>query len=216
MKRRILLRAVAALGTGTVAGLQSAVGHAQAFPARQVRMITPFPPGSGPDAALRLISAHLSKAWNEPVVVDNKPGGNGFIAVSTFQQGNPDGHDLIELDNSHITTHPRIFRNLPYQVGRLHAPGYDPAHLVFRRRGSRQPLQDGRRHRCRSEGRPWNRQLRLLVHWKPRPSRRAALTRADRHTDDTYSLSRLWSAVHGRGQQGTRLGVWERSECGRS
>jgi tripartite-type tricarboxylate transporter receptor subunit TctC len=121
MKRRYALKILASAGTAAVA-LPFSSSLAQSFPARPVRVVTPFPPGAGPDAALRLISDQLSRKWNQPVIVDNKPGGNGFIAVSAFKQGSADGYELIELDSSHTTTHPSTFRNLPYNVATDFAP----------------------------------------------------------------------------------------------
>jgi tripartite-type tricarboxylate transporter receptor subunit TctC len=120
--RRSTLRA---LGSLSVAALLPATrtSFAQAnFPTRPVRVITPFPPGAGPDAALRILSEQLAKKWNQAVVVENKPGGNGFIAVNAFKQASADGHDLIQLDNSHTTTHPTTFSKLPYDVERDFAP----------------------------------------------------------------------------------------------
>jgi tripartite-type tricarboxylate transporter receptor subunit TctC len=121
MKRRFALKVLAGAGGAAVA-LPFSSSLAQGFPAKPVRIITPFPPGAGPDAALRLISDQLSRKWSQPVVVDNKPGGNGFIAVAAFKQGSADGYDLIELDSSHITTHPSTFRSLPYNVTTDFAP----------------------------------------------------------------------------------------------
>jgi tripartite-type tricarboxylate transporter receptor subunit TctC len=121
MKRRSALKILAGAGTAAIT-LPFSSGLAQSFPARPVRVVTPFPPGAGPDAALRLISDQLSRKWNQPVIVDNKPGGNGFIAVGSFKQGSAEGYDLIELDNSHVTTHPSTFRNLPYNVTADFAP----------------------------------------------------------------------------------------------
>jgi tripartite-type tricarboxylate transporter receptor subunit TctC len=122
MKRRVALK-VLLTGAGTAAiGLPLSSALAQTFPAKPVRMVTPFPPGAGPDAALRLISDQLSRKWNQPVIVDNKPGANGFIAVATFKQGSADGYTLIELDSSHITTHPTTFHSLPYNVAADFAP----------------------------------------------------------------------------------------------
>ena len=121
MKRRFALKILAGAGTAAIA-LPGSSGLAQTFPSKAVRVVTPFPPGAGPDAALRLISDQLSRKWNQPVIVDNKPGGNGFIAVSAFKQGSADGYELIELDSSHITTHPTTFRNLPYNVATDFAP----------------------------------------------------------------------------------------------
>ena len=71
---------------------------------------------------MRVLSDQLGRKWNQPLLVDNRPGGNGFIAVAALKQGGADGYDLIELDNSHITTHPHVFSSLPYDVARDFAP----------------------------------------------------------------------------------------------
>jgi tripartite-type tricarboxylate transporter receptor subunit TctC len=87
---------------------------AQNFPTKPVRIITPFPVGSGPEGVLRLLAEKLSRTWGQPVVVENKPGGNGFIAIDAFKRGAIDGHDLIQLDNVHLSAYPHLFKRLPY------------------------------------------------------------------------------------------------------
>jgi tripartite-type tricarboxylate transporter receptor subunit TctC len=104
---------VAAIGTLTLCCLSI---HAQDFPSKSVRIITPFPVGSGPDGVLRLVSEKLSRTWGKPVVVENKPGGNGFIAIDAFKRGATDGHDLIQLDSVHLTAYPHLFKKLPYDI----------------------------------------------------------------------------------------------------
>jgi tripartite-type tricarboxylate transporter receptor subunit TctC len=94
--------------------LLPAVAQAQEFPTRPVRIITPFPVGSGPEGVVRLVADKLSRQWGQPVVVENKPGGNGFIAIDVFKRGAPDGHDLIQLDNVHLSAYPHLFKRLPY------------------------------------------------------------------------------------------------------
>jgi tripartite-type tricarboxylate transporter receptor subunit TctC len=95
-------------------GVFSATLHAQSFPTRPVRIITPFPAGSGPEVSLRLVAEKLSRQWGQPVVVENRPGGNGFIAIDTFKRGATDGHDLIQLDSVHLSAYPHLFKKLPY------------------------------------------------------------------------------------------------------
>jgi tripartite-type tricarboxylate transporter receptor subunit TctC len=112
MFRRRVLQALAMV-TLAVAAVGAA---AQAFPAKPVRVITPFPAGSGPDAALRVIGEQLGRKWGQPVVVDNKPGGNGFIAVAAFKSAPADQHTLLLIDSNHATTHPHTFAKLPYDV----------------------------------------------------------------------------------------------------
>jgi tripartite-type tricarboxylate transporter receptor subunit TctC len=90
--------------------------HAQDFPTKPVRILTPFPVGSGPEGLLRLVAEKLSRTWGKPVVVENKPGGNGFIAIDTFKRGATDGHDLIQLDGVHLSAYPHMFKKLPYDA----------------------------------------------------------------------------------------------------
>jgi tripartite-type tricarboxylate transporter receptor subunit TctC len=90
--------------------------HAQEFPTKPVRILTPFPVGSGPEGVLRLLADKLSRTWGKPVVVENKPGGNGFIAIDTFKRGATDGHDLIQLDSVHLSAYPHLFKKLPYDA----------------------------------------------------------------------------------------------------
>ena len=95
-------------------GIFSNAIHAQSFPTKPVRIITPFPAGSGPEVSLRLVAEKLSRQWGQPVVVENRPGGNGFIAIDTFKRGATDGHDLIQLDSVHLSAYPHLFKKLPY------------------------------------------------------------------------------------------------------
>jgi tripartite-type tricarboxylate transporter receptor subunit TctC len=110
-KRQLL----AALAVGALA-LCAPSAQAQDFPTKPVRIITPFPVGSGPEGLLRLVADKLSRTWGKPVVVENKPGGNGFIAIDTFKRGVTDGHDLIQLDGVHLSAYPHLFKKLPYDA----------------------------------------------------------------------------------------------------
>lgn len=96
--------------------LCSTAVQAQDFPTKPVRILTPFPVGSGPEGLLRLVADKLSRTWGKPVVVENKPGGNGFIAIDTFKRGATDGHDLILLDGVHLSAYPHLFKKLPYDA----------------------------------------------------------------------------------------------------
>lgn len=87
MKRKIMaLAAMAALCTSAVA---------QDYPERTVRMLVPFAPGGVVDIAARLVSEQLSSMWGQSVVVENRPGGNGFIATSAAARANADGYTLL-------------------------------------------------------------------------------------------------------------------------
>ncbi|MGI4779357.1 MAG: Bug family tripartite tricarboxylate transporter substrate binding protein [Janthinobacterium lividum] len=102
------------MALATAAAPVGAQSQAQGFPGKPVRLITPFPVGGGPDGVARLVADKLSRAWGQPVVVDNRPGGNGFIAIDAFKRGAKDGTDLIVLDNVHLSAYPSLFKKLPY------------------------------------------------------------------------------------------------------
>jgi tripartite-type tricarboxylate transporter receptor subunit TctC len=87
---------------------------ASAWPAKTVRIVTPFPSGAGPEVIARVLAEKLGKLWGTQVIIDNRPGGNGFIAITAFKQGDKNGYDLVQLDNVHLTAYPYLFRNLPY------------------------------------------------------------------------------------------------------
>jgi tripartite-type tricarboxylate transporter receptor subunit TctC len=108
-----------ALAASLVLGLTATLAaHAQTFPTKPVRLITPFPVGSGPEGVARLVADKLSRAWGQPVTVENRPGGNGFIAIDAFKRGATDGHDLIQLDNVHLSAYPHLFKKLPYDAAK--------------------------------------------------------------------------------------------------
>jgi len=97
-----------------VAALFPALVLAQAFPARTVRITTPYSSGVGPDLFTRSLAELLQKEWGQPVIVEAKPGGNGFIAIDALKKAAPDGHELLVLADSHLTINPSLFKNVPY------------------------------------------------------------------------------------------------------
>lgn len=111
------LALAAALACATTAHAQGAAADA-AWPTKPVRLISPYPVGGGPDGVARLLADKLSRKWGKPVVVENRPGGNGFIAIDAFKPGAKDGHDLIQLDSVHLAAYPYMFKKLPYDAGK--------------------------------------------------------------------------------------------------
>lgn len=88
--------------------------QAQSFPSRPVKLVTPYSTGIGPDLYARALAEILQKEWGQGVVVEAKPGGNGFIAVEQVKKAQPDGHELLIFANSHLTINPALFKNVPY------------------------------------------------------------------------------------------------------
>uniref|UniRef100_UPI003F496B13 Bug family tripartite tricarboxylate transporter substrate binding protein n=1 Tax=Cupriavidus yeoncheonensis TaxID=1462994 RepID=UPI003F496B13 len=96
--------------------------HADAFPSRTIRLISPFPAGSGPDAVSRLLGERLGKAWGQPVIVDPRPGGNGFIAMEAGRRAPATGHELVVADVGHLAINPGLFKKMPYDPRRDFVP----------------------------------------------------------------------------------------------
>ncbi|HSV51875.1 MAG TPA: tripartite tricarboxylate transporter substrate binding protein [Burkholderiaceae bacterium] len=126
--RRDIIMAGAMAGLGGTAALAVLPVQAQTFLSRPVRVITPFPPGSGPDAAMRVVGEQLARKWGQPVVVDNRPGGNGFIATSAFKTAPADDHTLLLIDSNHATMHPHTFARLPYDLEK----DFQPLAMILR------------------------------------------------------------------------------------
>jgi tripartite-type tricarboxylate transporter receptor subunit TctC len=71
------------------------IAKAQAWPARVVRLLVGFPPGGGADATTRIVASRLSEMWGQQVVVENKPGVGGNIALDTAAHATPDGYTMV-------------------------------------------------------------------------------------------------------------------------
>lgn len=87
---------------------------AQAYPARTVRILAPYSPGSGPDTTLRLLTERLTAGWGQQVLVENRPGANGILAVEALKKSAPDGYTLGLSDNAQMTINPYLYSNLSY------------------------------------------------------------------------------------------------------
>jgi tripartite-type tricarboxylate transporter receptor subunit TctC len=87
---------------------------AQEFPTKTVRITMPHSSGVAPSIFMRLIAEKLSAAWGRQVVVENRPGASGFIAIESVRNAARDGHELLAVANSHMTINPSLYRKLPY------------------------------------------------------------------------------------------------------
>ena len=106
-----LIAASAALVQGAL--LASSSYAADAWPTRPVRFIITLGPGSGVDIGARLFADKLSAKWGQPVVVDNRPGGDGIVAITSFISAHDD-HTLLVSPVSSFTAHPYFHEKLPY------------------------------------------------------------------------------------------------------
>jgi tripartite-type tricarboxylate transporter receptor subunit TctC len=90
---------------------------AQNYPQRAVRLILPFGPAAGTDITARMLAERLAMRWGKPVVVDNRPGGDGMVAINAFTGANDD-HTLLLGPTSTFTAHPYTHDKLPYDPER--------------------------------------------------------------------------------------------------
>lgn len=90
------------------------MGQGQSWPQRPVRFILTLAPGSGTDIGTRLLSEGLSKRWGQPVVVENRPGGDAIVAIHAFLGADTD-HVLLASPVSSLTAHPYVLEHVPYK-----------------------------------------------------------------------------------------------------
>lgn len=98
----------------TFGSLLLTAAQAQDFPSRAIRFVVPFPPGSGTDTSARYFAKKLTEATGQTVVVDNKPGANGFIAVRAVLSASADGYTVFVGSNSTLAVNAALFKTLPY------------------------------------------------------------------------------------------------------
>lgn len=111
--RRVALAAMVAMGEALVVG--TALAQSEVFPAKPVRIIVPFPPGGATDALARQIAEQLQRKWGQPVVVENKPGGNTMLGTDVVAKAAPDGHTLGIVTGSHVIN-PLLTSKMPYDT----------------------------------------------------------------------------------------------------
>ena len=114
-------QALIALAAACAAGA-SGRAFAQPWPARPLRMVVPFPPGSSPDLIARILTEKLAAALGQPVVVENRPGAGGNIGTGMVARAAPDGYTLLFTINGPLVTAPTLSRNLNYDPFRQLAP----------------------------------------------------------------------------------------------
>ena len=80
---------------------------------RTVKFIVPFGPGAGADIGGRLFAERLQKIWNQPVVIENRPGGDSIVAINAFLSANDD-HTFLFGPSGNFTVHPFVYSKLSY------------------------------------------------------------------------------------------------------
>lgn len=110
--RTVLLACLAGTALGAVA---------QSYPTRPVRLIIPFPPGGTLDTVGRMLAQKLGEQMGQPLVVENKPGGNGTIGAEAVAKAHPDGYTLL-FNASTFVSAPMTMKSVPYGIVKDFAP----------------------------------------------------------------------------------------------
>ena len=92
----------------------------QAYPSKPIRMISPYAAGGSTSVAARLIGQQLTERWGQSMILDNRPGGNGFIGGEALVKAAPDGYTLMVITSTYIMT--PLLITAPYDAIRDVAP----------------------------------------------------------------------------------------------
>lgn len=101
------------------AAAATCIAQAQPWPAKNVSIIVPYPPGSGPDVLARALAERLSTTTGKPVIVDNRAGANAIIGSEAVAKAAPDGHTLLLVDRLTLSVNPLLYSRLPYSPQQL-------------------------------------------------------------------------------------------------
>jgi tripartite-type tricarboxylate transporter receptor subunit TctC len=110
----LALLALAAVAAPDAAHAQG-TSDAASYPARTVRIIVPFPPGGPADTIARLVGQRMGEDWGQPVVIDNRAGGNTTIGAVAAARAAPDGHTLLAAMDTTMVLNPLLTAALPYR-----------------------------------------------------------------------------------------------------
>ena len=113
-RRKTLLAGAALLAQSFVGGAASA----DEYPSKPIRVIVPFAPGGVVDVTARILTLKMTERLGWNFIVKNKPGGNGFIAVTQAAKSQPDGYTLLTAHTGEFAVNPALFPNVPYDLDR--------------------------------------------------------------------------------------------------
>jgi tripartite-type tricarboxylate transporter receptor subunit TctC len=109
---------IRALITGLIALVVCAAAGAQEFPRKPIRVLVPYAPGGVVDTTTRIVTNKITERLGWQFVVDNRPGGNGFIAVGIAAKGAPDGYTILSAHTGEFAVSPFVFKGVPFELDR--------------------------------------------------------------------------------------------------
>src|SRR5882672_11532758 len=96
--------------------------QSQDYPNKPIRVLVPFAPGGAVDTAARVLAQAMQQRVNWQFVIENRPGGNGFIATTAVAKAAPDGYTLLMAHTGEFAVNPVLFDNVPYELERDFVP----------------------------------------------------------------------------------------------
>ena len=105
-------------GAALAAASLSVPAFGQPYPSRPVKIVVSFPPGTTPDTVARVVAPKLQESLGQPVVVENRAGAGGNVAVDAVAKSAPDGYTLVVSTNAALATNKVLYDNLPYDPER--------------------------------------------------------------------------------------------------
>ncbi len=127
MKRHFLLALVLlALAAFAVSAGVTSIAAAVVYPARQITLIAPWPPGGAVDALCRALAPYLADRLGKPVVVENRPGAGSVIGTAAGAKSTPDGYTLVMAGSGSLAISATMYRKLPYDP----VSDFEPVGLV--------------------------------------------------------------------------------------
>ena len=106
------------LTTGVATMFLCAAAAAQEYPTKPIRVLVPYAPGGVVDTTTRIVTNKISERLGWQFVVDNRPGGNGFIAVGIAAKGAPDGYTVLSAHTGEFAVSPFVFKGVPFELDR--------------------------------------------------------------------------------------------------
>jgi len=151
---RLTRRTFAAWAVAATPTLGS-LAQAQAWPAKPIRWVVPYPAGGGSDFLARTVGQQLAAQTGQQVIVDNKPGANTAIAAADVARAAPDGYTILSADNGTLVFNTALYSKLSYNPDKELLPvtlmGRFPMVLVV---GAQSDLKDAREFVARAKARP--------------------------------------------------------------
>src|SRR5256885_7352049 len=102
--------------------LAATAAHGQDYPNKPIHVLVPFAPGGAVDTTARVLAQAMQQRVNWQFVIENRPGGNGFIAATAVAKAAPDGYTLLMAHTGEFAVNPALFDNVPYELERDFMP----------------------------------------------------------------------------------------------